>query len=34
MVVLEVEYDNNRDKLTISAPRIAHVGSPAQPDGF
>ena len=33
-MVLETDYDNNRDKPTLFAPRIAHVGSPAQPDGF
>ena len=33
-IVLETVYDNNRDKPTLSALRIAHVGSPAQPDGF
>jgi hypothetical protein len=33
-MVLEAYYDNNRDKQTLSALRIAHVGSPTQPDGF
>jgi hypothetical protein len=33
-VGLEADYDKNRDKPTLSAPRIAQVGSPAQPDGF
>ena len=33
-VVLEADYDNNRDKPTLSAPRIAHGLNPTQPDGF
>jgi hypothetical protein len=30
-MVLEIDYDNNRNKPALSALRIAHVGSPAQP---
>jgi hypothetical protein len=30
-MVLETVYNNNRNKPTLSALRIAHVGSPAQP---
>src|SRR6202453_4177342 len=33
-VVLEADYDNNRNKPTLSAPRIDHGLNPTQPDGF
>jgi hypothetical protein len=33
-VVLEVDYNNNRNKLTLSALRIAHGLNLTQPAGF
>ena len=33
-MVLEVDYDNNRDKPTLSALRIAYGLNPTQADGF